>query len=256
MLTGTGAINGTGNELDNVLGGNTGANVLTGAAGNDSLNGGAGNDTLIGGTGNDTYYVDAVGDVITEVGGEGTELVNSTSLNYTLGANVENLVLQGAGNINGTGNTQDNVLGGNAGANVLTGAAGNDSLNGGAGVDTLVGGTGHDTYYVDNASDVVTELIGEGTDLVYSTAASYTLSANVDKLTLAGTADISGAGNDLNNVIVGNAGANVLSGEAGDDYIDGAAGNDSLVGGLGNDTLLGSAGGQRLHDDLTMLAIG
>ena len=54
-LTGTGAINGTGNALDNVLTGNCGNNILTGGAGNDTLDGKAGTDTMVGGTGDDTY---------------------------------------------------------------------------------------------------------------------------------------------------------------------------------------------------------
>lgn len=54
-LTGTAAIDGTGNSLDNVITGNSGNNVLTGASGADSLIGGAGNDGLYGGSGDDTY---------------------------------------------------------------------------------------------------------------------------------------------------------------------------------------------------------
>ena len=52
-LTGTKAINGTGNELSNTLIGNTANNLLTGLDGNDTLTGGTGNDTLVGGRGND-----------------------------------------------------------------------------------------------------------------------------------------------------------------------------------------------------------
>src|SRR5262249_53260209 len=53
ILTGTAAISGTGNELDNQLTGNSGANVLRGGAGTDQIDAGAGNDRLIGGTGSD-----------------------------------------------------------------------------------------------------------------------------------------------------------------------------------------------------------
>ena len=47
QLTGSLAINGTGNALDNTLVGNAGANRLTGGAGNDTLDGGAGLDTAL-----------------------------------------------------------------------------------------------------------------------------------------------------------------------------------------------------------------
>ena len=46
-LTGTGAINATGNALDNILTGNSGANILTGGGGADILNGGGGKDTFV-----------------------------------------------------------------------------------------------------------------------------------------------------------------------------------------------------------------
>jgi hypothetical protein len=68
-LTGTGALNGTGNSLANRLTGNSGANSLSGGAGDDTLDGGAGADSLVGGTGNDTYLVDNPGDQITEYSG-------------------------------------------------------------------------------------------------------------------------------------------------------------------------------------------
>ncbi|WP_431509824.1 calcium-binding protein [Variovorax sp. DAIF25] len=233
-LAGTAAINGTGNALDNVITGNAANNTLTGGAGNDTLNGGAGTDTLIGGAGNDVYVVDAAGDVITELANEGTDIVQS-AITYTLGANVENLTLTGSTAINGTGNALDNVLTGNAANNTLTGGAGNDTLNGGAGIDTLIGGAGNDVYVVDVAGDVVTELANEGTDLVQS-AITYTLGANVENLTLTGTAAIDGTGNALDNVITGNAASNTLTGGAGNDSLNGAAGIDTMLGGAGNDT--------------------
>ena len=91
-LTGSAAIAGTGNGLDNVLTGNTGANILTGLDGNDTLNGGAGADTMIGGTGNDTYVVDNIGDVVDETDGDGTDTVQS-SITFSLSDTVHAMVL-------------------------------------------------------------------------------------------------------------------------------------------------------------------
>ena len=206
-LTGTASINGTGNELNNVITGNSGDNVL---------DGGAGADTLTGGAGNDTYVIDNLGDVVVENAGEGTDTIIA-SLSHTLEANVENLTLTGTGSINATGNALNNVLSGNAGDNVL---------DGGAGIDTLIGGFGNDTYIVDTATDLIVEASGQGTDTVLASV-SYALSANVENLTLIGVASINATGNELNNVLTGNSGSNIL---------DGGAGSDTMAGGLGNDT--------------------
>ncbi len=232
-LTGTGVINGTGNELDNVLTGNGVANVLTAGAGNDTLNGGAGSDTLIGGSGNDTYVVDVSTDVITEYAGEGTDLVQSAAT-YTLSANVENLTLTGTAIINGTGNALDNIIVGNSAANTLTGGAGNDTLDGGAGTDAFNGGAGDDNFIVDVTTEVVTEALNEGTDTVMASV-SYTLGANVENLTLTGTTAINATGNTLANVLIGNSANNTLNGGAGNDTLDGGAGADQLIGGAGDD---------------------
>ncbi len=145
ILTGTAAVNGTGNDLANSITGNTAINSLSGGAGNDTLNGGAGADSLVGGLGNDSYVVDHVGDVITENLGEGIDKVSS-SVTYTLSANVENLKLTGAATINGTGNDLANVIIGNTAANQLDGGAGNDTLDGGLGNNVLTGGTGNDSF--------------------------------------------------------------------------------------------------------------
>jgi len=232
-LTGSSALSGTGNALDNVLTGNSANNTLTGNAGYDTLNGGAGADTLRGGMGNDLYIVDNTGDSVTENANEGTDTVQS-AITYTLGTNLENLTLTGTTAINGTGNALDNILIGNTAANTLTGNAGYDTLNGGAGADTLRGGTGNDLYMVDNTGDSVTENTNEGTDTVQS-AITYTLGINLENLTLTGTTAINGTGNTADNVLTGNSAANTLTGNAGNDTLDGGAGNDTLVGGTGND---------------------
>lgn len=205
-LTGTAAINATGNSLNNMLTGNSGANILDGAAGAD---------TMIGGTGNDTYIVDDAGDVVAEMANQGTDTVQS-AITYVLGTEVENLTLIGSTAINGTGTSLNNILEGNIASNTLTGLDGNDRLDGGAGADTLVGGVGNDTYVVDNEDDVVWENLNEGTDLVQSTV-SYTLTANVEHLTLTGITAINGIGNALNNRLTGNSAANQLIGGAGND---------------------------------------
>ncbi|TVQ45521.1 MAG: calcium-binding protein [Gloeocapsa sp. DLM2.Bin57] len=231
-LTGRANIDATGNNLDN---------VLTGNSGNNRLDGGPGADTMIGGPGGDnTYVVDNEGDEVIESSSNNVSTVES-SIDYTLGDNLRNLILTGNNNISGTGNRLDNQITGNQANNVLTGGAGNDTLDGGAGADTMIGGPGDDTYIVDNSNDVIIEEPGEGTDIVLASA-SYTLPANVENLTLTGNGAIDGTGNDLDNVIIGNDNANTLEGGDGDDTLIGGLGNDSLVGGPGNDRLIGGAG--------------
>jgi subtilisin-like proprotein convertase family protein len=215
----------------------------TSTVSNDTLNGGKGNDTMRGGAGNDTYVVDSTGDVIVENLNEGTDTVQS-SISYTLGANLENLTLTGTAAINGTGNSLNNVITGNSGNNTLNGGSGNDTLNGGKGNDTMRGGAGNDTYVVDSTGDVIVENLNEGTDTVQSSI-SYTLGANLENLTLTGTAAINGTGNSLNNVITGNSGNNTLNSGSGVDTLLGGNGNDILIGGTGNDTLTGGAGSDR-----------
>ena len=139
---------------------------------------------------------------MTEAAGSGADTVQST-VTFTLAADVENLVLNGASAINGTGNSAANTISGNSAANVLSGwgdadtingYGGNDTLNGGAGADAMSGGNGNDTYVVDNAGDTTVEASGGGTDLVQSTV-SFTLAANVENLVLNGAAAINGTGN-------------------------------------------------------------
>ena len=208
--------------------------TLLGGDGNDTLDGGLGADTMDGGNGDDLYFVDNVGDVVQDTG-DGIDSVRS-SVSFTLSANIENLTLAtGRRDATGTGNGRNNVITSAQGNDVLYGLGGNDTLDGGAGADTMDGGLGDDLYVVNAAGDIVVEAAGGGVDTVQSSV-SYTLSANVEKLTLTGHGAINGTGNDGANTIRGNSGNNVLSGGLARDTLAGGGGSDTLTGGDGNDT--------------------
>ncbi|WP_373987441.1 hypothetical protein [Duganella sp. BuS-21] len=227
------------------LTGNAAANQLTGTGGNDALIGGAGNDTLVGLAGNDAYTVDVAGDLVVEESSGGTDLVNvayAAAGTYVLGANVENATVTSAAAVNLTANALDNILTGNAAANKLEGGAGNDTLDGKGGNDTMTGGAGADVYYVDASTDVIIETELNVADQVYATAASYTLSANVENMTFQGSGNFTGTGNDGNNTLLTGAGDDKLSGMGGNDLLVGGGGKDTLLGGAGADTLIGGPG--------------
>ncbi|MBE9233739.1 hypothetical protein IQ231_19210, partial [Cuspidothrix issatschenkoi LEGE 03284] len=182
-LTGTTAINGTGNNLNNIITGNTGNNILNGSSGNDTLIGGAGKDTLNGGAGNDTADYSQLGQSITlsptgnitKGGGLGNDQLiqvetiiadasavnniidvstagNAASINVNL--QTQQLTVNGVPGV-GTftvtnfdhviGTSRNDTITGDSQNNQLSGNAGNDTLTGGAGNDTLNGGAGNDT---------------------------------------------------------------------------------------------------------------
>ncbi len=235
-LLGNGNNAATGNNLDNVLIGNTGANLLDGRGGND---------TMQGGLGNDTYIVEQAGDVVTELAGQGTDLVRSTLASTTLGANFENLTLE-AGAINGTGNELANVITGNAANNSLVGGAGDDTLDGGAGADTMVGEQGDDDYYVDNAGDLITEQPGAGRDAVFVDFSDGAAWSNTFRFTLPGNVEdafFNFVSLSQITEIVGNALDNALQGNDGANKLDGGAGNDTMAGGNGDDVYVVDSAG-------------
>jgi len=218
------------NQLNINLTGNEFGQQITGNDRNNILDGGGGADTLVGGSGNDVYIVDVAGDVVTENAGQGTDEIRTALANYSIAAiaNVENLT--------GT-SASGQSLTGNAGDNVIRGAGGND---------TLIGGGGNDSYYVNNSGDSVVEAAGQGIDRVYASA-DFILGAgqSVEIISTdndAGTAAVALRGNELGNLIYGNAGVNALAGGGGDDRVDGGAGNDRIEGGLGGDRLTGGSG--------------
>ncbi|MCS6291179.1 MAG: hypothetical protein H8K10_19725 [Nitrospira sp.] len=197
-LTGSGAINGTGNGLDNVLTGNNAANRLTGGAGNDT-------------------YVIGTGDSIVESVNAGIDTVQS-AVTWSLGANVENLALVGFAAVNGTGNTLANVLTGNAGNNALVGGDGNDAIAGGQGNDVLNGGTGNDVFQFarGDGQDTVTDTSGGSDRLNFGSGINpfdimLSQSANDLRIALYGSTDqvtianwYGGATNQIETVQAGN----------------------------------------------------
>lgn len=170
---------------------------VEGGAGNDVLTGGLSNThTLIGGAGDDTYIIRAAGNTIVEAANGGTDVVTAY-IDYTLGANVENLRL-GTGGLTGTGNALDNALTGSTGNDILHGLAGNDALRGLEGDDQLFGGAGDDQLRGDAGNDRLDG--GDGNDQLY--------------------------GGDGDDVLVGGAGNDIFEGGLGMDTMTGGAGAD------------------------------
>ena len=217
LLKTAAALNLVGGPGNDTLTGGTGNDTLSGLAGDDHLDGGIGADTLIGGTGNDTFVVDNPGDVVIEAVNEGTDTVQSSTINLDLAnyANVENVTLAGAVTLSATGN---------AGNNTLNGAADNAP-------NALIGLEGNDTYTV-GAGDTIVETATGGTDTVQSSLISLDLAnyANVENVTLFGAAALSATGNAAANTLNGasDTAANVLIGLAGNDTYTVGAG-DTIV---------------------------
>jgi Ca2+-binding RTX toxin-like protein len=127
-------------------------------------------------------------------------------------------------------------------------------MDGGAGNDRMVGGTGNDTFTVDSASDVVEELANAGCDLVRTSLASYSLGANVENLTYIGATGFKGAGNALDNTIIGGKAADRLYGLDGNDRLFGGAGKDTLSGGVGADVFQFNTAGESTRAAFDVIA--
>jgi Ca2+-binding RTX toxin-like protein len=169
-----------------------------------------------------------------------------TGFMYTsvTGSGVSDTIIGSSANDQFTGGGGDDVLLGGSGQDSLQGGAGNDWLDGGTGSDTMDGGAGNDLYVVDSSFDTINESTSDaGIDTVQASV-TYSLGFALENLTLTGSSAINGAGNFLDNRIVGNAGANAL---------DGGNGNDTLTGGLGADTLTGGTGLDTFKDTVAGL---
>ncbi|WP_169313710.1 calcium-binding protein, partial [Asticcacaulis biprosthecium] len=152
--------------------------------------------------------------------------------------NKDKLILTGSDDIDGTGNSLDNILVGNAGMN---------RLNGGTGADTMFGGGEDDLYIVDNVGDVASEQTVEGIDDggfdTVRSSVSYTLGAYIENLRLTGSGNINATGNSSANYLFGNAGNNALDGSFGGDIMDGGLGNDTYYVNVGTDEVIEYAAG-------------
>mgnify|MGYP002653538463 CR=1 FL=1 len=178
----------------------------------DTLDGGAGADRLSGGRGNDLYVVDGA-DTLIELAGEGVDRVRAT-VNYTLGAHFEALLLiqsfatYGVGNDQANtivGNSQVNYLSGGEGQDTLFGMAGDDTLAGNMGADRLVGGAGDDTYMRD-ALDTIVEAASGGFDTVM-TGDDIILGDHIEKVVVRGGRAVQVTGNAGDNILIGNGAA-------------------------------------------------
>ena len=248
---------GAGNDF---MQGGSEADLLDGGIGNDYLDGGTGADMMAGRAGDDRYVVDSVWDMVSETMGEGADRVIS-SVNHTLGAHVESLVLTGIA-LYATGNALDNVITGNGADNILTGWHGNDVLDAGAGQDLMMGGPGNDTYLVDTLQDTVREASGQGVDTIRSGLATIDLAfgkwlqgQEIENVTLLSIGD-DVVGNRFDNVITGNGRANELRGNEGQDTLIGMENHDDLFGDAGQDVLRGGTGNDALTGGLDRDILG
>jgi Ca2+-binding RTX toxin-like protein len=267
---GTVWLNGTaGND---VLQGHDRGDILSGGLGNDVLSGEGGADTyrFASGDGQDLIHADAAdtivltgslnradlqvaytanGDakLILQLNAAGDTITldqidrwrSGLSLNWANGGvltGAELLAL--AQPLSIVGSDGDDSLQGLAANDQITALGGNDTLNGGLGADTMTGGLGDDLYFVDQEGDRVIEEADQGTDTVISRAANWTMSDNIENLTLAAAGTI-GKGNSQDNVLIAQdngatAVGSTLYGLDGNDRLE-AHGRDVLVGGAGND---------------------
>ena len=155
MQIGAGAIDATGNDLDNYIVGNDSNNILKGMDGKDTFSGNGGKDTMHGGAGDDYYILDSSDDLIVENMGEGYDTFYITT-DYTMALNVERMLMDGSNAVTGKGNNQANAIEGSSADNFLFGYDGLDVLFGNKGNDTIDGGLANDLVYGGEDTDTLT----------------------------------------------------------------------------------------------------
>ncbi|ALN72223.1 family 16 glycosylhydrolase [Aureimonas sp. AU20] len=167
-LMGTAAIDGTGNDLDNILTGNDAANVLDGGQGADTLTGKGGSDTFVvtKGTGTKTITdfqtTGAQADLLKIDGAAFGSFAALSKRMVQVGADLhidlgghEGVILK---NVSMSSLTAAHVRLLNV-TDTIVGTSGVDTLDGGDGNDTLTGGAGRDAFVIakGNGSDTITD---------------------------------------------------------------------------------------------------
>jgi Ca2+-binding RTX toxin-like protein len=226
-LTGATDVHGGGNDLDNLIIGNSGHNQLSGLAGDDTLIGGAGDDTYV------VYPANTSTTIVEELDGGLDTILTQTS--YVLPAFVEIATFFGNAVIDLFGNSLANKLTTDYGDNRLSGLGGNDVLKAGRHNDTLIGGSGNDRLYGDDGFDTAD----------YSSAPGAVF-LNVDTATTHTYGIVTGAAgrDELHSIehIVGSSFGDVLIAYGEETRLDGGGGNDTLTGSVSHDVLNGGSG--------------
>jgi Ca2+-binding RTX toxin-like protein len=237
---------GTGNAAVILRGGAQDGTTITANDANDTLIAGTGVSTLIGGAGSDTFVVNNVNDIVqAQAGGINTV---QTSVNYTAGLHVQNLVGTGAADL---------ILTGNGAGDTVQANAGNDTLIAAAGADSFIGGSGNDTYQLGDGNESV--LLGAGNSIVTGGRANAVingLASGVANITLGdgqvqidlsqnNQANAISLGNGADSVSSGN-GNNTISVGDGTDLITTGDGNNLVNAGNGNDAITVGNGNNRI----------
>jgi trimeric autotransporter adhesin len=227
-LIGGAPIDGTGNEIDNVITGNAAANALSGGAGNDRLDGGLDADTINGGTGNDTLS-----------GGDGTDPFRVSMDHFIFD---QAPTAANADRITDFQRAADKI---HLDARVMPalGVSGNFAT-GDVRFHSAAGATsGHDAddrvIYDTSTGNLYYDADGNGAGAAQLVV---TLQPGVDLLATDIVVD-NGASGAL---IQGTSGNDSLTGTPGNDTLDGLAGNDTLDGGTGVDLVRGGDGNDTL----------
>ena len=220
-FTGSSAVYGIANGLND---------TLTANSGNDTLQAGGGTDELVGGTGADLFMINSTADIVSVSGSHGVDTVQS-SVTYSLPSSVLDLVLSGTASINGTGSSATGgIIQANSGTDVLTGVGA---------ATTLYGGAGNDTFAINSTTDVVIDSYTSTTNILNSSV-SFTLPTNVNILNVTGASAVLAVSNGGNDSITANTAADTLvgAGSGSDTLVSGSTGADSLVGGTGADVFV------------------